>query len=88
MNGFPILSLMLLVEEGRVALSHPVAQYLPEFATVRVGVDRVATFFADRATHTNDAGARFTAACVAAGLRSLPGNPLGTYFAPAPPTAP
>ncbi len=36
------LSLMLLVEEGRAALSHPVAQYLPEFATVRVGVDRVA----------------------------------------------
>ena len=54
----------------------------------RVGVDRVATFFADRATHTNDAGARFNAACVADGLRSLPGNPLGTYFAPAPPTAP
>ncbi len=36
------LSLMLLVEEGKAALSHSVARYLPEFATGRVGVDRVA----------------------------------------------
>ncbi len=33
------LALMLLVEEARCALSHPVAQYLPEFAGVKVGID-------------------------------------------------
>jgi hypothetical protein len=31
-------------------------------------------------THTNDSGAQFNAACVIAGLKSLPGNPLGKYF--------
>jgi hypothetical protein len=40
----------------------------------------VATFFSDPRTHTNDTGARFNAACVIAGLKSLPGDPLGNYF--------
>jgi len=44
------------------------------------GADTVATFFSDPRTHTNDTGARFNAACVIAGLKSLPGDPLGNYF--------
>ena len=48
----------------------------------KVGRDQVATYFADKGTHTTDAGARFNAACVVAGLKSLPGNPLGNYFSP------
>ncbi|WP_217363010.1 serine hydrolase [Roseicella sp. DB1501] len=31
---------MLLVEEGRLMLWHPVSRYLPEFATLTVGMDR------------------------------------------------
>lgn len=54
----------------------------------RVGAEQVGTFFADRATHTNDAGARFNAACVVTGLRSLPGDPLGSYLARQAPAAP
>jgi lysophospholipase L1-like esterase len=37
-------------------------------------------FFSDARTHTNDAGARFNAERVTAGLKALPGNPLGGYF--------
>jgi lysophospholipase L1-like esterase len=44
------------------------------------GHDKVETFFADKGTHTSDTGAQFNAACVIAGLKSLPGNPLGQYF--------
>lgn len=44
------------------------------------GREQVETFFADKGTHTTDTGARFNAACVVAGLKSLPGNPLGAYF--------
>lgn len=43
-------------------------------------VAAVDAMFADARTHTNDAGARFNAARVAAGLKALPGNPLGPYF--------
>jgi lysophospholipase L1-like esterase len=46
----------------------------------KVGAEKVATFFSDVRTHTNDSGAQFNAACVIAGLKSLPGNPLGKYF--------
>ena len=46
----------------------------------KVGAKKVATFFADRGTHTSDRGARFNAACVVAGLKSLPGDPLEKYF--------
>ena len=44
------------------------------------GAEKVATFFADRGTHTSDLGAKFNAARVIAGLESLPGNPLGKYL--------
>lgn len=46
----------------------------------QVGHDKVETFFADKGTHTTDTGARFNAACVIAGLKSLPGDPLEQYF--------
>jgi len=46
----------------------------------KVGAEKVATFFSDPRTHTNDTGAQFNAACVIAGLKSLPGNPLTPYF--------
>jgi lysophospholipase L1-like esterase len=46
----------------------------------KAGADKVATFFSDPRTHTNDTGAQFNAACVIAGLKSLPGNPLAPYF--------
>ena len=45
------------------------------------GAQVVNRLFADARTHTNDAGARFNAERVAAGLKALPGNPLGIYFA-------
>jgi hypothetical protein len=37
--------------------------------------------FADARTHTNAAGAQFNAARVVDGLKALPGDPLGSYFA-------
>ena len=46
----------------------------------KTGADKVATFFSDQRTHTTDIGAQFNAACVVAGLKSLPGNPLEKYF--------
>jgi lysophospholipase L1-like esterase len=39
-------------------------------------------FFSDARTHTNDAGARFNAACVARGLRQLPQALLAPYLKP------
>ena len=38
----PITSVaaMMLMEEGKIALSDPVAKYIPEFATVKVGVEK------------------------------------------------
>ena len=44
------------------------------------GADKVATFFADKGTHTSDSGAQFNAARVIAGLKSLPANPLENFF--------
>ena len=64
----------------------------------KVGAEKVATFFSDPRTHTSDIGAQFNAACVIAGLKSLPGDPMEKYFSdkskavepykPAVPTAP
>jgi lysophospholipase L1-like esterase len=44
------------------------------------GAEKVATYFADKGTHTSDLGAQFNAARVIAGLKSLPGDPLENYF--------
>ena len=44
------------------------------------GAEKVATFFADKGTHTSDIGAQFNAARVIAGLKSLKPNPLADYF--------
>ena len=44
------------------------------------GAEKVATFFADKGTHTSDSGAQFNAAHVIAGLKSLPGDPLENFF--------
>ena len=44
------------------------------------GAEKVATYFADKGTHTTDIGAQFNAARVIAGLKSLPGDPLEKYF--------
>ncbi|MET0983585.1 MAG: rhamnogalacturonan acetylesterase [Telluria sp.] len=49
-----------------------------------VGAAKVDTFFSDARTHTNAAGAEFNAARVVAGLKALPGNPLGAWFAASP----
>ena len=46
----------------------------------KIGAEKVETFFADKGTHTTDAGAQFNAARVIAGLKSLPGNPLKKFF--------
>ena len=46
----------------------------------KVGAEKVATFFSDPRTHTGDVGAQFNAACVVAGLKSLPGDPMENYF--------
>jgi lysophospholipase L1-like esterase len=46
----------------------------------KIGAEKVAAFFADKGTHTTDSGAQFNAACVVAGLKSLPGDPMGNYF--------
>jgi lysophospholipase L1-like esterase len=47
----------------------------------RIGAERVNALFADARTHTNALGADFNAERVVAGLKALPGNPLGAYFA-------
>ena len=44
------------------------------------GKQQVETYFADKGTHTTDAGAQLNAACVIAGLKSLPGAPLASSF--------
>jgi lysophospholipase L1-like esterase len=44
------------------------------------GAEKVATYFADKGTHTTDSGAKFNAARVIAGLKSLPGDPLEKFF--------
>jgi lysophospholipase L1-like esterase len=46
----------------------------------RIGAEKADTLFADKGTHTTREGAEFNAACVVAGLKGLPGNPLGQFF--------
>jgi lysophospholipase L1-like esterase len=46
----------------------------------KAGREKVESFFADKGTHTSDTGAQFNAACVIAGLKGLPGNPLEKFF--------
>jgi lysophospholipase L1-like esterase len=45
-----------------------------------LGQDKVQTLFHGDWTHTSPAGAEINAASVVAGLKSLPGNPLGLLF--------
>lgn len=47
----------------------------------KLGPAAVAPLFADRGTHTTDAGAQTNALCVVAGLRGLSGAPLDSYLA-------
>jgi lysophospholipase L1-like esterase len=44
------------------------------------GAEKVATYFADKGTHTTDSGARLNAMCVIAGLKSLHPDPLADFF--------
>ena len=46
----------------------------------QAGKEKVATFFADKGTHTSDLGARFNAACVITGLQRLPSRPLAAFL--------
>jgi lysophospholipase L1-like esterase len=46
----------------------------------QIGAAKVDTYFSDARTHTNVQGADFNAERVVAGLKALPGNPLGAYF--------
>lgn len=48
-----------------------------------IGPAKVDSFFSDARTHTNSAGADFNATRVVAGLKALPGNPLGPFFSSA-----
>ena len=49
----------------------------------KIGKEKVETFFADKGTHTTDTGAQFNAACVIAGLKTLPGNPIEPFLSAA-----
>jgi lysophospholipase L1-like esterase len=46
----------------------------------KIGATNADAFFADKGTHTTRAGAQFNAACVIAGLKGLPENPLAGFF--------
>jgi lysophospholipase L1-like esterase len=46
----------------------------------KIGAEKVETLFADKGTHTTDAGAQTNAICVVSGLKSLKGNPFGKFF--------
>ena len=46
----------------------------------KIGREKVEPLFADKGTHTTDAGAQTNALCVVAGLKSLPGQPLGKFL--------
>jgi lysophospholipase L1-like esterase len=46
----------------------------------KIGAEKADAFFADKGTHTTRDGAEFNAACVVAGLKGLPGNPLARFF--------
>lgn len=65
-EGAPFIDLTLIVTEAYRAL----------------GATAVDALFADARTHTNDAGARLNARCVARGLRRLPQAWLAPYLQP------
>ena len=46
----------------------------------KIGREKVETLFADKGTHTTDEGAQTNAACVIAGLKSLPSKPLEKFL--------
>jgi lysophospholipase L1-like esterase len=48
-----------------------------------IGRKKVEALFADKGTHTTDAGAQTNAICVVAGLKSLKANPLANAFSEA-----
>lgn len=45
-----------------------------------VGKEQVEQFFADKGTHTNDAGAQFNAGCVVRGVKMLKSQALASYL--------
>ena len=67
------------VAESNKALYFDLTQIITD-AYQEVGREQVETFFADRNTHTSEAGAAFNAACVVAGLKTLVGNPAGKFL--------
>ncbi|MGH7943020.1 MAG: rhamnogalacturonan acetylesterase [Limisphaerales bacterium] len=48
----------------------------------RIGMEKVATLFADKGTHTTSEGAQFNARCVIAGVKGLANNPLAGFLSP------
>jgi lysophospholipase L1-like esterase len=46
----------------------------------KLGAEKVEPLFADKGTHTTDAGAQTNAICVVSGLKSLPGDTLEKFF--------
>jgi lysophospholipase L1-like esterase len=46
----------------------------------KMGREKVEALFADKGTHTTDAGAQTNAICVVSGLKSLSRNPLGKFL--------
>lgn len=48
----------------------------------KLGKDAVKPLFADPRTHTTKEGAELNARSVIAGLKALPGDPMGKYFSP------
>jgi lysophospholipase L1-like esterase len=47
----------------------------------RLGPEKVEPFFGDARTHASPEGAKYNAAAIVVGLKSLEGNPLAPYFA-------
>ena len=68
------------IADSNSALYFDLTQLITD-AYQKAGREQVETFFADRNTHTTDAGARFNAGLVVAGLKSLTGNPVGKFLA-------
>lgn len=46
----------------------------------KMGMEKVQELFADKGTHTTDAGAQLNASCVIAGLKGLQPDPLAAFF--------
>lgn len=46
----------------------------------KIGKEKVDALFADKGTHTTDAGAQTNAICVVSGLKGLNGDPLGKFL--------